>query len=325
MQLCSFTEIFISTMGKQNLGTNSKTGFEAPESPTVPYAPGTRRGRPPKQFHESGVDMGEAPGHPEAKPLPIVHPDTPEFLGDSAPLMDVADENTIFKYLPESWQKTVQEMENSLWVMSFPEILRAAHPNSIDLQLRTRIWVAYEEAAKNKANFIEWKKVYTGICSFHYFYEYSRRPVKLRFLLEPLKEYKESVKQLLEIGMARLQEIITMPLTNKNGAMDPNLIEKVIKCIVLVDHRIHGGYTQRAELKAQQLSAHLDLNKVKSMEEIDAALEEMEKKSKQTPGTTIVIEQKKPMKNILDSISSTSSDSHRDLEEIEGRGSRGGK
>ncbi len=312
-------------MGKQGKDNLQPGKFSAIEATEVPYAPKAKRGRPPKDIGPDHLILGEKPGYEGARALPIVHPDSKEFLGESSVLMDMEDETTILKYLPPAWQEAVQMMDNEIWAMPFPQVLRGANPNSVELQLRTRIWVAFDKAKAESAKYIDWKKVYSGVCSAQHFYNYARRPLKIRFLLEPLKEYKESVKQLLELGMARLQEIITMPLTNKNGAMDPNLIEKVIKCIVLVDHRIHGGYTQRAELKAQQLSAHLDLNKVKSMEEIDAALEEMEKKSKQTPGTTIVIEQKKPMKNILDSIASTSSDSHRDLEEIEGRGSRGRK
>lgn len=281
-----------------------KGSFEIPTAPSVRDAPDIKKGRPKTNL------MGPAP---LATPGETGVPE--HFLGEPADIYTAdMDENHAFKYLPAAFQEAIALMTNADWAKSYQQVMREANPTEIDFKIRRSLWAALENSKKFLVP-IEWKKVYDGICTYAQFYAYPKKPAKLRFLLEPPAVYNESLATLMDIGLARLREIISMPLEDKNGKVNPLLVEKVIKCIVLVDHRIHGGYTQRAEIKAQQLSAHIDIKKVQSIEEIDAKLAELEKKAEGTT-TVTVIEQKEPMINILNQLTGTSADSKRDLEKL---------
>lgn len=279
----------------------------------LPITPQYRQGRRPKLAEPRGPDPSKLP---PAEPLKFVPSDSPEYLGREIALFDFeAGEESIYPHLPEPWQDAIRAMTNEYWQCSYPELIRKVNPTPIDLKLRRRIWHAYDVFKKTGTE-ISFSEIARDVCSRKYLYEVAERPWKLRFYIEPVKEYGEAITDLLDIGLARLHEIIMMPVTNWRGAYDPLLIEKIIKVVVTADHRKHGSYTQRMEATHQITSASVNVNidQPTSMEEIDSRLAEL---SEQLPAPPPRIIEAEPMSKILNSMSGTSADSKKDLETLE--------
>lgn len=276
-----------------------------------------RRGRPKKD-----ETMGPSPYTYNEKLHPSVEAkatstDTDEYMSREIAVFDFEeDEQSIFKHLPEPWKDVIQKMTNEFWQISYSELYRKVNPTSTDMMLRRRLWHAYENY-KATGEEISYTEITNEVCSRKYLYEYTDRPWKIRFMIEPVKTYDQSLADIIEIGMARMEEIINMPLTNHRGAMDPGLIDKFIRTFVTIDHRKHGSYTQRSENKHQITSASVNVNmdRPTSMEDIDKRLAELDSK---LPPRTIEGEvvSKEPMTRILDSMANTSADSKKDLKEL---------
>lgn len=281
----------------------------------VPITPRLRQGRGRAPILGPRPDATETVALPPAEPYKNEPSDAPDFIGREIALFDFEDdEESIYPHLPEPWQDTIRKMTNEYWQCSYPELIRKVNPTPIDLKLRRRIWHAYDVYKRTGAPVI-FADIAKDVCSRKYLYEIAERPWKLRFYIEPVKEYGEAITDLLDIGLARLHEIIMMPVTNWRGAYDPLLIEKIIKVVVTADHRKHGSYTQRMEAKHQITSASVNVNidQPTSMEELDSRLEEL---TQQLPSPPKVIEAQ-PMSTILNSMAGTSADSKRDMETLE--------
>lgn len=281
-----------------------------------------RRGRP-KKNETMGPELKSPNEDLHPSPHQNTSSDTQEYLSQEVAIFEFEEtEDSIFKHLPEPWKDTIRAMTNEFWTVSYPELFRKTNPTSLDLMLRRRLWQAFENYKKT-GEALCYAEITREVCSRKYLYEFAHRPWKIRFLIEPIKTYQQSLSDIIEIGMARMEEIINMPLTNFRGAMDPGLIDKFIRTFVTIDHRKHGSYTQRSENKHQITSSSVNVNieQPTSMEDIDKRLEELNTKM---PPRIIEAEvspkkeltKQEPMAQILNSMSSTSADSKKDLKAL---------
>jgi hypothetical protein len=146
--------------------------------------------------------------------------------------------------------------------------------NQTDLLLRQSLWAEYVRA-KDKNVLMSMRGIFGTICSEEYFLDLSSE--KKAFLLIPPKNYLGMMEVALERGMARLIEIMNLPLVDGRGAVNSKVMDGILKAFQMVDKRVMGDYTQRIE----QNTTIEDNTKTTKLADIEAELLELEKQEKE--------------------------------------------
>lgn len=158
----------------------------------------------------------------------------------------------------------------------------------LDTQLRLAFWLEYERCVQRQEKKINLCNVYAGICVEEYFYQhYLSNQYRLAFMLCPPQSYSVKMQEMMELGLARLREIMTMDMIDeKTGKVDTRIAKLVMQAAVLVDLRVKGAVAQRIETVNKSAVLHVDLMKNRedldnrlqqnSMELLDAKLKQME-------------------------------------------------
>jgi len=87
---------------------------------------------------------------------------------------------------------------------------------------------------------------------------YTRDRHKALWLMTPPKSYATSMRRILDMGMDKLLEVMTHPLTNSKGELDHKLINSIIKIVQITDMRVKGAIPQL--LKLDQRSVNHNIN-----------------------------------------------------------------
>jgi hypothetical protein len=107
----------------------------------------------------------------------------------------------------------------------------------------------------------------------------------LAWILHPPIHYSTLIDETLNHGMRRIEEILSLPLHDNDGKVDPRVAELILKATAFLDVRKHGMPTQRTENLTKNLNVTVtksDLKKfgVTKAEELDHKIQELEHKLK---------------------------------------------
>jgi hypothetical protein len=202
---------------------------------------------------------------PNAKPL--------DFWDDDNPRSVI---NLVSRKIAES----ARNISPRYMQLADNELRKEARIGVTEDQLRQAFWAEYFHACDvNHSMRIE--AVYGQIVSKPTFYElYVNNPAKLAWILRPPKNYTYRMTSLLELGLARIEDILHMDIT-KN---DTRLIAEVVKIVALLDNRVKGAVTQRVQVQTENkhLHAHVQAPPIpQTYNEIEKELQALDREIKQ--------------------------------------------
>lgn len=185
----------------------------------------------------------------------------------------------VVEQLYEDWPK--------LFVQPEKELRRNCEVEEIDERLRLAFWDEYNMATGlNRGMSLE--NVMRGICSIEFWKShYERDKKKLIWIITPPVSYARSMQFILHKGLDRLQEIMELPIRNKQGNVDLRAVTQIIKVFQLVDLRLKGSVLHRVQVQQQNLNYNADISKnemdqlagmsLDQLEDLDQKLARLEK------------------------------------------------
>lgn len=191
------------------------------------------------------------------------------FLSKENPLSLYNSVNQVFREhldrIPDEIWTVVQENEYM--------------PHSqVDVRLKLKLWETYALArGKSTKELINGAEIAEGICHYSTVRLIIRDPKRLAWLFTPPKDYEATISAAQELWLARLFEILSLPIKDANtGKLNLTAARLVLQAGMAVDLRKHGSPLMRTEQKS--LNVNVDANKAlpASLEDIDKKLAELE-------------------------------------------------
>jgi len=217
-------------------------------------------------------------------------------------LKDFSDPLSIINRFPVEYRPYVLAVPDELLCLTEEELQKTIDPSDTLRKLRIAFWGNYDRIcsdvtigkeapsttsgedhkgskhiAKAKSKSFYFAEICWGICSPTAFEKIVvHNPAAFAFILTPPPNYDKTMEGLLEKGMARLTEIMDIPIyqTDKNGKRLPDVkaAALVLAAIKMVDDRVKGGAIQRLESKQLTVNANMSMAKYADEKNADALL-----------------------------------------------------
>jgi len=116
-----------------------------------------------------------------------------------------------------------------------------------DNRLRLRFWEEYDRVQDSKLAIMKARNFYAGVCGRsnynQYFLEY---PHKVAWLLVRPADYMIALKELLQVGLEELREVLTYPVQDKDTKkLDYKLMARKESIWKMIDMRVKGAIVQK--------------------------------------------------------------------------------
>ncbi len=130
------------------------------------------------------------------------------------------------------------------------ELKDEAKPDPILWQLRIRLWGMIEVVLMNQASGgsvdpIDQTDLYRDICTKNMFMSRIKNEVKGAFICRPIYDFQHQLDALLTVGTSKLWEIMTLPLMNKDKALDATAAKLILQAFKMLKDTKFGGPVQR--------------------------------------------------------------------------------
>ena len=167
----------------------------------------------------------------------------------------------------------IEDKDPDLDLLNDDEIVEHAQPNSTLWELRARLWICIDKREADLEKFgkcdpLLVEEIRKGICSEKQFNRFLNNPVQSAFLSRPLGSPESRQEDLVRAANARLWEILSMPLTDKNGRPDKAMAKIVFDTAKMVMERKYGTAIQRTETLARVQTQKIDSEPI-SVEALD--------------------------------------------------------
>jgi hypothetical protein len=169
-------------------------------------------------------------------------------------------------------RRAAESLSHEVAIMSADEILGKQKITEIDYLLRKNLWKQVELAQKGAIGEIEPVSIYKGVCSKQNFYNILDNPYRMAWILLNPQKDMSVMEAGLGVGLRRLLEFISKPVT-------PDTAGPFLKAIEILLNRVHGPVVQVQ--KIDKRSAHVNLNKPVAPSPVEGAgsrLEELKSK-----------------------------------------------
>lgn len=197
---------------------------------------------------------------------------------------------SVINMVSDRLQELMRQLPQSLLAMSEKEIRRKLEPGWTEEQLRIAFWDEYFITMDNNFKKMRIEAVYARVCTKEHFYDKIKNPLTLAYICRPPQDYIYQMRSLLNIGLERFAEILTLPLEN-NGRVNTRLIGEIVKIVSIVDNRVKGAVTQKIQIDGTQKNLNMNVNYEAPKTHQDIAKElrdiELEIKQLQSPQTNL--------------------------------------
>lgn len=253
----------------------------------------------------------EIPDPGPVAPLDPIDKESETLLANVGDHFSREDPLSLYNQLPPGFRRTLDQMPLSDWDDEAKEREAYMSCTPIDRRLRKALWAEYA-LSKSRVEPMNFAAMCEGICSPGYFYSAAVRPVKVYFYLCPPKDYLSEMKDLQDLGLVRLREMINLDFVQKDGKLDPKVMKLVLQAIAMVDMRVNGSPTQKIEQTNRNANLNVSLTgqltqQPQTMEEIEARLAEVTGKIQGKPMAELTEAPTTPMESILNGMRGQSS------------------
>lgn len=179
----------------------------------------------------------------------------------------------VFSLLSENIQRAILGIPEDILMMNEEELEKKFKPTNVDYMLRRRLWEKFREAEKLGLPNIPNVEIYRGICTDQNFYCYTlKNQTKLAWLIHPVQDPDEMLKEAYEFGLKKVREILNMALTDKSAP-------SILKAAEFLTNRVKGPVVQKLETKNLHVSMDAQ-EKPLTNEEISNKLLELQERIK---------------------------------------------
>lgn len=232
------------------------------------------------------------------RPDPFLPPEAKDELNFAD--FDDSDPNSLINMVPDVLKRAIQEVpvmyyemaedELSLHCFGEDEKNRPKQPDSTSERLRIAFWDEYDRASRYRER-MEIRRICQGTCSEVYFVRKFIQDVqKLAYILHPPISYQINLKDLHELSLRGMRQILSMPIKDDKDRPNTRLMDIQFKIHQHVDMRLKGAIIQRIDQRNLNLNMNADvpqttveeISKVTqlSMSEIDKRIASLQAESK---------------------------------------------
>jgi hypothetical protein len=214
-------------------------------------------------------------------PVPLaINPDD-ETQGADYAIFDLANPRSVVNIVPTLERQAILGLGPEWRNLSEREVFRKCKPDPLDARLRLAFWDEYS-MAQDKDRFIKIINVVRNICPIDY---WETRVVveqeKLAFIILPPRDYISSMKALLDQGLQKLEDVLSLDIVNTKGQPNVRLIAEMVKIVQMLDIRVKGAVLQK--IRVDQRSVNLNMNHDASgggtsLEELDEQIKRVQER-----------------------------------------------
>jgi hypothetical protein len=176
-------------------------------------------------------------------------------------------------------EKIPPEIQN----LTFKELETKVQPDLLDRQLRVAFWKNYLFCCDNK-KYISVGGITAGLCSKNTFiYRMRKNPLFLPFILFPIADYKKAMEELLDRSIREMQDILELPLRDRNGKPNVALAKLKLDVFEKLDVRLKGSVIQRVQIHQKTEMVKEELKQTRSVDDIEKEIKLLEKEIKKLP------------------------------------------
>lgn len=167
---------------------------------------------------------------------------------------------TILSMVSEGLAQAIQRVPADLIDMDEKELAQLTPYKKftpVDVKLRISFWKEYQRAM-NKNKKILNSKIFTGICTGRYFYDFFlQNKARVAYMLKPLPSDERMFEELGFLAVEKLRELLTMDFYDDDGKPNSKTAAVVYKAVELSLNRAHGALLQ----VIHQKNINLNMNK----------------------------------------------------------------
>lgn len=217
------------------------------------------------------------------------------MVTDMSIVLDRKNPKSLINLASPHFAKIIDDIPEEYFLMPETDLIQKVYGlkvPEIDSKLRLSLWREYDDQLK--ASFIgklSIPRIVRGLCHASYFNKVLCEPGRVAFLLCQPAEYWTALEDILHLGISEMRRIMELKeqVNGKTGLVDTKLLDLKFKIWQHVDARQRGAITQRIEQRSQNLNVSMkatteDLDKFRSVEDIDKRLLELEADKLLQPG-----------------------------------------
>ena len=193
---------------------------------------------------------------------------------------------SVINLVSERLQELMRQLPQALLGMEEAQLRKRLNPGWTEEQLRIAFWDEYFITADSNAKSMRIAAVYARVCTREHFYDVIKNPLTLAFICKPPQDYIYQMRSLLNVGLERFSEILSLPIRDK-GIINTRLIGEIVKIVTIVDNRVKGAVTQKIQIDSTNKSLNMNMTyeAPKTHQDVLKELQDIEKeiKSLQSP------------------------------------------
>lgn len=163
---------------------------------------------------------------------------------------------------PDKLRESINSIPPELLEMSDEDMRNEFRPTMVEEKLRTSFWRQVNGLERTGKSF-KTSDLCRDVCNEAYFYQrVLTNPKKMAYMIQPITKYEVQTEALLNVGMSRLEQIITMDITtprkqfagyDRDGKekfeykniVDPIKAKVLLDAINKLEDRVKGSAVQR--------------------------------------------------------------------------------
>lgn len=164
---------------------------------------------------------------------------------------------------PEKLRESINSIPQELLEMTDEQMREEFRPTMVDEKLRSAFWRQVNNLERNGKAF-KANELCRDVCNEAYFYsKVMKNHKKMAYMIQPITRYEVQTEALLNVGMSRLEQIITMDITtprkqfagyDSDGketfeykqVVDPIKAKVLLDAINKLEDRVKGSAVQRS-------------------------------------------------------------------------------
>lgn len=218
------------------------------------------------------------------------------------PAKDRRNPKSIINCVTGKYQALIENVADDLLEMPETELSRLCFgkhgPDENWARLKINFWREYEASQKEFGGKVDFRNVGKGVCGERHLLKlFTEDHARFAFILSRPLEYATQMEDLHALAINEMRSILTMEVGYDPETMlpDTKLLQAKIQIFKYVDSKQKGAPVIKTESTQKNLNVNVeatpeDLQKFKSVEEIDERLKELERLANQAlpPGTNLL-------------------------------------
>jgi len=202
-------------------------------------------------------------------------------IPEEAPSISILDRNNKFSLInlvPPDFAEYIASVPPKYFTMSERELETELEPDEILNKLKLRFWDEWQVCIlSGTTTKLPINAIFYGVCTEEFFYDkVIADPKGLAWVITPPTDYVVTMRDVLRQGLARLKEIVELPIMLEEPIMargkpvrgddgkimfkrtiQKGVITELRQIVTLLTDRVHGAVVQRLDVEQKNISMSL--------------------------------------------------------------------